>query len=80
MTATADALAPIGVPNDTAEVAALVRDAAARGTRLRLVGRGTWLDAGRPVAADAALPLDRLSGVVDYVPGARSSSRPAGAA
>ncbi|AHG90061.1 FAD linked oxidase domain-containing protein [Gemmatirosa kalamazoonensis] len=60
---------PVGAPNDTADVASLVRDAAARGTRLRLVGAGTWLDAGRPVTADASLPLDRLSGVVDYVPG-----------
>jgi glycolate oxidase FAD binding subunit len=70
VTALSDAPAPpIGVPNDTGDVSALVRDAAARGTRLRLVGRGTWLDAGRPVAADASLPLERLTGVVDYVPG-----------
>jgi glycolate oxidase FAD binding subunit len=69
VTAAALPLAPAGAPRDAGEVAALVREAAARGVRLRLVGRGTWLDAGRPVAADAALPLDGLRGVVDYVPG-----------
>jgi len=52
-----------------AELAEAVREAAARGTRLRLVGAGGWLDAGRPVAADAVLPLSGLAGVVDYVPG-----------
>ncbi|HET7457715.1 MAG TPA: FAD-binding oxidoreductase [Gemmatimonadaceae bacterium] len=46
-----------------------VRDAAAAGTRLRVAGRGTWLDAGRPVRADEALRLDGLSGIVEYVPG-----------
>ncbi|MDF1506516.1 FAD-binding protein, partial [Roseisolibacter sp. H3M3-2] len=44
-------------------------EAASRGTRLRLVGAGTWLDAGRPVAAGAALALAALRGIVDYVPG-----------
>lgn len=46
-----------------------VRDAAAGGTGLRLVGRGTWLDAGRPVRAEATLSLDGLSRIVEYVPG-----------
>jgi glycolate oxidase FAD binding subunit len=56
-------------PTSAAAVADAVRDAAARGTRLRLVGAGSWLDAGHPVAADAVLPLGGLSGIVDYVPG-----------
>jgi glycolate oxidase FAD binding subunit len=63
------ALPAIGAPRDEREASAVVREAAARGTRLRLVGRGTWLDAGRPVRADAALHLSELRGIVDYVPG-----------
>ena len=50
-----------------------VRDsvAAARdaGAALRIVGRGTWLDAGHPVRAEETLSVAPLSGVVDYVPG-----------
>jgi glycolate oxidase FAD binding subunit len=46
-----------------------VREAAAVGTRLRIAGRGTWLDAGRPVEADDVLLLDGLSGIIEYVPG-----------
>jgi glycolate oxidase FAD binding subunit len=34
-----------------------------------VVGRGTWLDAGRPVRDAAPVVLDRLSGIVDYTPG-----------
>ena len=45
-----------------------VREAAAAGTRLRVVGRGRWLDAGRPVRADSTLAAD-ASGVVEYTPG-----------
>jgi glycolate oxidase FAD binding subunit len=46
-----------------------VRDASARGTALRIVGAGTWLDAGRPVRAVESLSTHGLSGIVDYVPG-----------
>lgn len=53
----------------TAEVAARVREAAAHGAPLRIVGRGHWLDAGRPVAAAQLLPLAGLSGIVEYTPG-----------
>ncbi len=38
-------------------------------TPLRISGRGTWLDAGRPVLADKTLSLRDDSGVVSYVPG-----------
>jgi glycolate oxidase FAD binding subunit len=38
-------------------------------TPLRISGRGTWLDAGRPVHADKTLSLHEDSGVVSYVPG-----------
>jgi glycolate oxidase FAD binding subunit len=57
------------MPHDTAGVAAIVSDAAARRTRLRIVGGGTWLDAGAPVDADATLALGGLRGIVEYVPG-----------
>ena len=46
-----------------------VRDAAAGHTALRIVGRGTWLDAGRPVHATRTLPLSNLTGLVHYEPG-----------
>jgi glycolate oxidase FAD binding subunit len=56
-------------PTDTAAVADEIRGAAVRGTPLRIVGGGTWLDAGAPVAADATLSLGALRGVTEYVPG-----------
>jgi glycolate oxidase FAD binding subunit len=57
-------------PSDTTAVRDVVRRAIDRGTKLRVVGRGTWLDAGRPVAGDAEpVALDALSGIVDYIPG-----------
>ncbi|HET7371762.1 MAG TPA: FAD-binding protein, partial [Gemmatimonadaceae bacterium] len=46
-----------------------VREAAARGTGVRIVGRGTWLDAGRPVRASGSVSTRELAGIVDYVPG-----------
>jgi glycolate oxidase FAD binding subunit len=52
---------------DTA-IASAVRDAASDRTSLRIVGRGTWLDAGSPVSAIASLTLAEDSGVVAYVP------------
>jgi glycolate oxidase FAD binding subunit len=62
-------LPEVARPGNAADVAEAVREAAARGVRLRLVGAGTWLDAGHPVAADAVLPLGGVTGLVDYVPG-----------
>ncbi|MDQ6737302.1 MAG: FAD-binding protein [Gemmatimonadota bacterium] len=56
------------MPGDS-EIAGIVRDAGASGTRLRIVGRGTWLDAGHPVIADARLSLHDDSGIVSWVPG-----------
>lgn len=46
-----------------------IREAASRGLGLRIVGRGTWLDAGRPVHAAGTLSTRDLAGIVDYVPG-----------
>lgn len=46
-----------------------VRDAAAARAPLRVAGRGTWLDAGRPVRASRTLSLSALTGIVHYEPG-----------
>ena len=46
-----------------------IADAHASATPLRIVGSGTWLDAGRPVVAIEQLSTRELSGVVEYVPG-----------
>ncbi len=54
---------------DVAAIADRVRTACARGTTLRVTGAATWLDAGRPCAAEERLALDTLSGVVAYEPG-----------
>jgi glycolate oxidase FAD binding subunit len=56
-------------PGDSGSVAAAIRDARTTRTTLRIAGRGTWLDAGRPVHADAALSLTGLRGVTEYEPG-----------
>lgn len=54
----------------TADVVAAVTDAAACGTALRVVGARTWLDAGRPVRADAdLLDVRALGSVLHYTPG-----------
>lgn len=46
-----------------------IRDAAASSTPLRIVGRSTWLDAGRPADAIETISTRELSGIVAYVPG-----------
>jgi glycolate oxidase FAD binding subunit len=56
-------------PTSTADVRDLVRAAADRRTPLRLVGRGTWLVAGRPVLATDPLHVAGLTGIVEYTPG-----------
>ena len=56
-------------PVDALAVAATIRDARAARTSLRIAGAGTWLDAGRPVHADAMLSLSSLRGVTQYEPG-----------
>ena len=56
-------------PTSTGDVRDAVRFAIDRRTPLRLVGRGTWLGAGRPVSATTVLRLDGLTGIVDYTSG-----------
>jgi glycolate oxidase FAD binding subunit len=46
-----------------------VRDAVDRRASLRVVGRGTWLDAGRPVSAGESVSARELAGITEYVPG-----------
>ena len=55
--------------DSVAAVRDLVLDAAKRGAPLRIAGRGTWLDAGRPVRASETLSTHELSGISEYVPG-----------
>jgi FAD/FMN-containing dehydrogenase len=56
-------------PTTTEEVQDVVRAAIARRSALRIVGHGTWLDAGRPVRHAEPIALDALRGIVDYTPG-----------
>ena len=53
----------------TQAVVDAITGAAAARTPLRVCGRSTWLDAGRPVASKTTLTLRDDSGVVSYVPG-----------
>ena len=46
-----------------------VIDAGARGVRLRVVGQGTWLTAGRPTRPGETVSVGDLSGITEYVPG-----------
>jgi glycolate oxidase FAD binding subunit len=44
-------------------------DAANRRVGLRIVGSGTWLDAGRHVRASETVSTKELTGITEYVPG-----------
>ncbi len=44
-------------------------DAATRRIGLRVVGSGTWLDAGRPVRSTETVSTRELTGITAYVPG-----------
>lgn len=57
-------------PGSLDELASLITEAAAQHRALRLVGRGTWLNGGSPVASGAeSLHLDAFGGVIEYEPG-----------
>lgn len=53
----------------TGRVVSAIRDSIASGSAVRISGRGTWLDAGRPVRSATTLSLRDDAGVVSYVPG-----------
>jgi glycolate oxidase FAD binding subunit len=57
------------VASPVAELRDRVREAADRGEKVRVVGRGTWLDAGRPVSATSTLSTREVTGITEYVPG-----------
>lgn len=56
------------VPHNEADAAYVVRNAAARGTRLTICGGATRSGFGNPVEADEQLSSRGLSGIVDYEP------------
>lgn len=51
------------------EVAAAIREAGVARTPLRIVGRGTWLEAGSAVNAETRLSLGEDAGIQAYAPG-----------
>lgn len=56
-------------PDSVAELAAFISDAASARRALRLVGRGTWLDADEAVRDAEPLALTAFDGVIEYEPG-----------
>jgi glycolate oxidase FAD binding subunit len=60
---TAIAVGSVGAVRDR------IAEASERGMPLRVVGRGAWLDAGRPVRATEIVSTRDLSGITQYVPG-----------
>ena len=44
-------------------------DAGNRRVGLRVIGAGTWLDAGRPVRSTETISTKELTGITEYVPG-----------
>lgn len=55
-------------PASVEAVAALVRESAAARRGLRIVGAGTWLDAGHPVEAGDTLSVEAFRGIESYTP------------
>jgi glycolate oxidase FAD binding subunit len=53
----------------TEVVVSTIKESVGTGTPLRIAGRSTWLDAGRPARATNTISLRDDSGVVSYVPG-----------
>ena len=57
------------VPASLADLRDSIRDAIVRRRALRVVSGGTWLDANRPVRADATIEVGAHAGIVEYEPG-----------
>ncbi len=55
-------------PENAAETAAIVAEAAGEGRTLEIVAGGSKRALGRPVRASGTLDVSRLAGVVDYAP------------
>lgn len=60
----------------TSEISEFLRDT---NSSFRIVGRGNWLNGGRPVSASETLDTSALSGIVEYVPGDLTMTVRAGA-
>lgn len=58
----------VHAPTDAAAVAALVREAAREGRRLRIRGAGRWYDVGAPVDATDELTTTAMAGITAYNP------------
>lgn len=58
-----------GSSDGARHVADRMRDARASRAPLRIVGKGQWLDAGRPCRAGSVLDLAPHAGIVEYEPG-----------
>jgi len=56
-------------PTSTADVRAIVAEARASQSTLRIIGGGSWLDAMRPVRATQSISTRALRDVIEYVPG-----------
>jgi glycolate oxidase FAD binding subunit len=60
---------PTTASAEVESIASTIRDAKSRAAPFRIVGAGSWLDAGRPVRAEARLDLSSHAGIIEYVPG-----------
>lgn len=58
----------VHTPRDEQEAAAVIAEAAAKGTKLQIFGRNTKAEIGRPVEADAGLSAIELKGITLYEP------------
>jgi glycolate oxidase FAD binding subunit len=57
-------------PATLQELTEIISASATRAHPLRVVGRGTWLDGGAPVRADAEqVHVDAFGGIIEYEPG-----------
>jgi glycolate oxidase FAD binding subunit len=59
----------MAVVSSVDELRGQIMEAAERGSPLRVVGRGTWLEGGRPTVGEDFVSTRSLSGIVEYVPG-----------
>lgn len=59
----------VEIVSGTVAVAERLRRAREERERLRVMGVGTWIDAGRAVASTATMSIGHDRGIVEYVPG-----------
>ena len=61
--------APVERPRTVDDVREFMHESVARDEPVRIIGAGTWRDAGPPIDATRTLSLASLSGIIAYVPG-----------